>query len=67
MGEDENNLVIPGFLDWENDRAFMKFLKTFYDATLNMSGSTYVTSNLYFMQLCIIQKTLNAGCLLILS
>jgi hypothetical protein len=63
MGEDpQNQLKAPELLDWENARVFVKFLKTFYDATLNISGSKYVTSNLYFMELCIIQETLNEEC-----
>jgi hypothetical protein len=38
-GEDENNhLVVPRFLDWENARAFVKFLKAFYNTTLNISS-----------------------------
>jgi hypothetical protein len=41
----------------------VKYLKTFYNATLIISGSNYVTSSLYFMQLCIIQNALNDGCL----
>jgi predicted NAD-dependent protein-ADP-ribosyltransferase YbiA (DUF1768 family) len=41
----------------------VKYFKTFYDATLNISGSNYVTSSFYFMQLCIIQNALNDGCL----
>lgn len=40
----------------------MKYLKTFYDATLIISGSNYVTASLFFMQLCIIQDALNNGC-----
>ncbi|XP_059441769.1 zinc finger BED domain-containing protein RICESLEEPER 2-like [Corylus avellana] len=64
LGEDDGHLfIVPSITDWENVRAFVKFLKVFYDATLKFSGSTHVTSNLYFMQLCIIQHTLNAGCL----
>jgi hypothetical protein len=35
----------------------VKYLQIFYDATLNMSCSNYVTSSLYFMQLCIIQES----------
>jgi hypothetical protein len=62
LGEEDSHLVVPGSLDWENARAFVKYLQIFYDATLNMSGSNYVTSSLYFMQLCIIQDVLNAGC-----
>jgi len=53
LGEEDDQLVVPGFLDWENVRAFVKYLKTFYN----------VTSSLYFMQLCIIQNALNDGCL----
>lgn len=41
----------------------MKFFKPFYEATLKFSTSTHVTSNLYFIQLCIIIKTLSDGCL----
>jgi hypothetical protein len=64
LGEDENNqFVVPRIIDWKNTRAFVKFLKIFYDATLKFSGSTYATSNSYLMQLCIIQRTLNDGCL----
>jgi hypothetical protein len=63
LGEEDDQLVVPGFLDWENVRAFVKYLKTFYNATLIISGSNYVTSSLYFMQLCIIQNALNDGCL----
>jgi len=41
----------------------VKYLKTFYDATLIISGSNYITASLFFMQLCIIQDALNDGCL----
>jgi hypothetical protein len=64
LGEDEHNhFVVPQPIDWENARAFVTCLYTFYDAALMFSGLTYVTSNSYFMQLCIIQHTLNGGCL----
>jgi hypothetical protein len=63
LGEEDDQLVVPGFLDWENARAFVKYLKTFYDATLIISSSNYVTASLFFMQLCIIQDALNDGCL----
>jgi len=49
LGEEEDQLVVTGFLDWENFRILVKYLKTFYDATLIISSSNYVTSNLYFM------------------
>ncbi|KAK0583489.1 hypothetical protein LWI29_037478 [Acer saccharum] len=38
----------PCFKDWENAKVFVQFLKTFYDVTLQFSGSLSVTSNLYF-------------------
>jgi len=34
--------------DWENAIIFSELLKVFYDATKQMSGSLYVTSNDYF-------------------
>jgi hypothetical protein len=41
----------------------VKFLKPFYEATLKFSNSTHVTSNSYFIQLCIIIKTLSDRCM----
>jgi hypothetical protein len=62
LEEDESNhFVAPSFIDWENARIFVKFLKSFYDATLKFSTSKNVTFNSYFIQLCIIQNTLNDG------
>jgi hypothetical protein len=63
LGEEDSQLVVPTYIDWENARAFVKYLKTFYDVTLIISGSNYVTASLFFMQLCIIQDALNDGCL----
>jgi hypothetical protein len=37
----------PNYDDWDRIRTFLKFLKLFYDATLRLSGSLYVTSNMY--------------------
>jgi hypothetical protein len=62
LEEDESNhFVAPSSIDWENARIFVKFLKSFYDATLKFSTSKNVTSNSYFIQFCIIQNTLNDG------
>jgi hypothetical protein len=62
LKEDESNHFIAlSSIDWENARIFVKFLKSFYDATLKFSTSKNVTSNSYFIQLCIIQNTLNDG------
>ncbi|GAU10414.1 hypothetical protein TSUD_419130 [Trifolium subterraneum] len=49
----------PNQADWERSRIFVKFLKTFYDATLSFSGSLHVTTNSFFKQLMDIQKALN--------
>ena len=37
--------------DWDTIRAFIKFLKLFYEVTLRMSGTKYATSSLYFEEL----------------
>jgi hypothetical protein len=62
-GYGHNHFVVPQAIDWENARAFFTSLQTFYDVTLKFSSSTFVTFNSYFLQLCIIQHTLNNGCL----
>jgi hypothetical protein len=49
----------PTFDDWHRIRIFLKFLKVFYDATLRLSGSLYVTSNMYFQEICGIQMHLD--------
>jgi hypothetical protein len=61
--EDGNLFVVPSYTEWKNTREFVKFLKPFYEATLKFSSSTHVTANSYFIQLCIIQKTLADGCM----
>lgn len=33
--------------EWKQVSTFLPFLKVFYDATLKLSGSLYVTSNYY--------------------
>ena len=37
LGEEDHLFVVPSIIDWENDRAYVKFLKTFYDVTLKFS------------------------------
>ena len=40
LEEDESNhFIAPNSIDWENARIFVKFLKSFYDATLKFSTS----------------------------
>jgi hypothetical protein len=38
LGEEDQQFVAPSIIDWEYARAFVKFLKTFYDAMLKFSG-----------------------------
>jgi hypothetical protein len=61
--EDSNHFVVPSYDEWENAREFVTFFKPFYEATLKFSSSIHVTSNAYFIQLCIIIKTLSDGCM----
>lgn len=49
---------IPKTEDWDNARVFVEFLKIFYDVTLKVSGSLFVTSSQYFHEYCLISNTL---------
>lgn len=53
---DENTIGPPTNLDWKNARAFSQFQKIYYDVILELSGSLYVTSNLAFSQLALVQS-----------
>ena len=44
---------------WDDASVFVRFLETFYDITLKFSGSTYVTANKYFIEICNIYQELN--------
>jgi hypothetical protein len=59
-GQGRRGLGPPTFEDWESVRVFLKFLKLFYDVTMRLSGSLYVTSNIYFQEICGIQAHLQA-------
>ncbi|XP_031120883.1 zinc finger BED domain-containing protein RICESLEEPER 2-like [Ipomoea triloba] len=41
---------VPNFLDWEAVEGLVKFLKSFYEMTVRISGSLYVTSNTFFSE-----------------
>ncbi|XP_057734179.1 zinc finger BED domain-containing protein RICESLEEPER 2-like [Arachis stenosperma] len=41
---------IPSIQDWDYAKSVLPFLEIFYDATLRISGSSYVTSNLYMKE-----------------
>jgi hypothetical protein len=57
-GQQRRGLGPPTFDDWKNVRVFLKFLKLFYDVTICLSGPLYVTSNMYFQEICGIQAHL---------
>lgn len=42
--------------DWDNVRAFLKFLKFFHDVTLRVTRSPCVTSDRYFHEICLIKR-----------
>ena len=46
--EDSGGLGYPCMSDFQNCRAFMTFLRLFYNATKKFSGSLYVTSNAFY-------------------
>ena len=53
----------PNCDDWDSARAFMKFLKIFYDATKVFSASTHVTIHSAFHQLSTIHNELKLSIL----
>ena len=55
---DEKIVGPPNVLHWTNAKMFTTFLKIFYDNTLELSGSLYVTSNNAYPQLALIQSEL---------
>ncbi|KZV38952.1 hypothetical protein F511_41435 [Dorcoceras hygrometricum] len=48
----------PSKEDWDNARNLVKFLGVFYEVTLRISGSLFVTSNQYFHELCLIKNVI---------
>ena len=48
----------PNEDDWKNAEVFVKFLETFYEVTLKLSGTEYVTANKYFTEIYEIQEEL---------
>ncbi|XP_019151895.1 PREDICTED: zinc finger BED domain-containing protein RICESLEEPER 2-like [Ipomoea nil] len=41
---------IPNFMDWLSVQSLVHFLKGFYEMTVRISGSLYVTSNTFFLR-----------------
>ncbi|GFZ13191.1 hypothetical protein Acr_23g0015760 [Actinidia rufa] len=56
--ENEDASRVPTKLDWRNCKLFVTFLKLFYDATKQLSGSLFVTSNSVFDEILKIEATL---------
>ncbi|XP_019150210.1 PREDICTED: zinc finger BED domain-containing protein RICESLEEPER 2-like [Ipomoea nil] len=42
---------VPDFLDWESIQSLVMVLKSFYEMTVRISGSLYVTSNTFFSEI----------------
>ena len=49
----------PNSEDWNNTRAFNKFLEIFYDVTLSFLASLYVTSNSIFNHISLVKSEFN--------
>ncbi|XP_059629818.1 zinc finger BED domain-containing protein RICESLEEPER 2-like [Cornus florida] len=49
----------PTKIDWYDALIFKDFLEKFYDATNRMAGSLYVTANVYFHEVCLIERELS--------
>ncbi|KAL2903417.1 Zinc finger BED domain-containing protein RICESLEEPER 2 [Bienertia sinuspersici] len=56
------SLGVPNDNDWDCIKAFVPFLKIFYDATLRLSGSLYCTTNVYLQELVTIGKMIKTKC-----
>ena len=53
------SLTPPDKADWAKIESFVKFLKLFYDSTLALSGSNYVTCAQFFVQIVVMHLTIN--------
>ncbi|XP_074337509.1 zinc finger BED domain-containing protein RICESLEEPER 2-like [Apium graveolens] len=49
----------PTCEDWVTVRKFASFLRIFYDLTLKISGTSYVTSNIFLHEIYVVHSTLN--------
>jgi hypothetical protein len=58
---DKNYRHCPSIEEWERAEKMCAFLAPFYNITNLISGSSYTTSNLYFMQVALIEMELNVN------
>lgn len=52
----------PEWINFENVKCFIQFLKIFYDVTMKISDSKYCTSNIFFIELVKIQEAIVKLC-----
>ena len=57
--EDSGGLGSSCMTDFQNYRAFVTFLRLFYNATKKFSGSLYVTSNAFYDEIFVIQEIIS--------
>ena len=50
---------LPSHEDWEYVESILPFLSIFYEATLRISGNSYVTSNIYMLEVVGIWNGIN--------
>ncbi|CAK8563416.1 unnamed protein product [Lathyrus sativus] len=53
---------VPTKDDWKHINLIIAFLKLFYDATIHISGSSYLTSNIYMFEVLGIGKSIADMC-----
>ena len=57
--EDSGGLRSPCMSDFQNCRAFVIFLRLFYNATKKFSDFLYVTSNDFYDEIFVIQESIS--------
>ncbi|KAL4337771.1 hypothetical protein AHAS_Ahas12G0143500 [Arachis hypogaea] len=53
---------VPSIQDWDYAKSVLSFLEMFYDATLCIVGSSYVTSNLYMKEVFALGRRISQYC-----
>ena len=57
--EDSGGLGSPSMSDFQNFRAFVTFLRLFYNATKKFSSSLYVMSNAFYDEIFLIHESIS--------